>query len=597
VSQIVLTAPGVVRAQVIANTDNTCSGDFGLQSPSTIPILTNYDAIPKLTVADVGTYAAGQELVFYLDVSATWCGTPLELSTTSASAHVYELGPNLWEIDWEDSSDGDYNDLIVRVGLFSCDEVCPQDNAGQVIQGNPAPISYGPDGTYDRWGVLDGSQLHTYRAQSSGPIDASIKIGKYLGPVDAGGHPLPGHALYGASVPLVIAAYDVDSQCSTAPCEQDEVLVNGTSVGYLHGSNNAWSTVNLSVPTSSLRFRASYLDQAGGVNDIQFLVDGLSTVDRWFVIIWDANLILPPAPEKYRPTVLLHGLASTNGPGPDNGMSALKSTLVDDAPSGFDPAAVMNPDQTDLGSIEQDLDIVVPQIEALRTESGWDRVNIVGHSMGGLVGRAFASMRPNEVKRVITLGTPNGGVGAADDACALTFLLGLIEPGSDLCQRNPALLDIREAYVQGFDEALPDSPDARYLAVAGDHGGSCIWILPTVPYYLFTPSDGCVAVWSAQYMVKGHEGNGSEDTVDPQPLTHAELPINRPLAETIKRLLLGLDPWPESPPLGMALGLQQTTPEPPAVAFVDAGVRAFRPTALPTFPLRSRAPRPPTSTF
>ena len=123
VTNMVLTAPGMVRVDILSHGTNICSGDFGLSTPTLQPIFTNYDQISDFTVADVGTFASGQELTFYLDVSATSCGTPREFSTDYRWAHIFSVGTNLWEIDWEDVQQPDgynaYGDFVVLVGLFS----------------------------------------------------------------------------------------------------------------------------------------------------------------------------------------------------------------------------------------------------------------------------------------------------------------------------------------------------------------------------------------------------------------------------------------------------------------------------------------------
>lgn len=65
-----------------------------------------------------------------------------------------------------------------------------------------------------------------------------------------------------------------------------------------------------------------------------------------------------------------------------------------------------------------DIDSYVPQISAaiasLCTASGQSRVIIVGHSMGGLVARAWLRANGSDrIARLITLGTPHGGTGLA----------------------------------------------------------------------------------------------------------------------------------------------------------------------------------------
>lgn len=166
---------------------------------------------------------------------------------------------------------------------------------------------------FERWKVTDGYDLDRYVFRSGGPIEFSIRLKKYLGPVDAAGHPVEGHVLFGATVAFDITAWDVDVRC-TDPCESgfvpevDEVDLNGTLVGTLDGLDGASATTTFDVQASLLRFKSSYADEAGGWNDIRVFVDQESGFDRWGVTVEKASIDLPVAPERFRPTVVIPGL-------------------------------------------------------------------------------------------------------------------------------------------------------------------------------------------------------------------------------------------------------------------------------------------------
>ncbi len=63
----------------------------------------------------------------------------------------------------------------------------------------------------------------------------------------------------------------------------------------------------------------------------------------------------------------------------------------------------------DLRKVEED---VVYRLERIYTRTG-RRVDMIGHSEGGLVARAIAQRRPELVEKIITLGTPHHGTWTA----------------------------------------------------------------------------------------------------------------------------------------------------------------------------------------
>lgn len=74
----------------------------------------------------------------------------------------------------------------------------------------------------------------------------------------------------------------------------------------------------------------------------------------------------------------------------------------------FGPVYTIN-----LGSIHQSIEQYAAKVDSLideiREETGARKVQLVGHSMGGLVATWVASYRPHHVAKVITLGSPMEG--------------------------------------------------------------------------------------------------------------------------------------------------------------------------------------------
>lgn len=67
-----------------------------------------------------------------------------------------------------------------------------------------------------------------------------------------------------------------------------------------------------------------------------------------------------------------------------------------------------------IGGIDEYVPIIHAAIERICDETGYDKIILVGHSMGGLVARAYLRAHGNErIAKVITLGTPHHGTGLA----------------------------------------------------------------------------------------------------------------------------------------------------------------------------------------
>jgi triacylglycerol lipase len=143
------------------------------------------------------------------------------------------------------------------------------------------------------------------------------------------------------------------------------------------------------------------------------------------------------------------------------------------------------------------------------------KVNLIGHSMGGLDCRYLVSSLgfANRVASVTTIGTPHRGSSVAD------VIFGLV-PGSIVDATNVLMnlvgydlnggREMTTSYMQGtFNPANPDAPGVAYFSWAGvaDPGGSqtgCAvqpYLVPTweIVSNVEGPNDGLVSVASAQW--------------------------------------------------------------------------------------------------
>jgi triacylglycerol lipase len=118
------------------------------------------------------------------------------------------------------------------------------------------------------------------------------------------------------------------------------------------------------------------------------------------------------------------------------------------------------------------------RVEALCAETGYDRVHVVGHSMGGVIARYYVQRLGGDarVHTVVTMGSPHGGTEVA--RLLPTHLARQLRPGSDIVSelREPApgcrtrfvaIWSDLDQLVLPLDSARIDHPDltARNVAV------------------------------------------------------------------------------------------------------------------------------------
>jgi uncharacterized alpha/beta hydrolase family protein len=127
------------------------------------------------------------------------------------------------------------------------------------------------------------------------------------------------------------------------------------------------------------------------------------------------------------------------------------------------------------GSAEQHAKELEKRVQDVKQQSGAQKINIVGHSKGGLDARVFLDITDTQdVANLIMIGTPNAGSPAAEtnNACA------------------PAIFDLRPGANATRAEM---NPNTKYYTITGD------W-LPAVQGNLAIPGhdDGLVPVESVE---------------------------------------------------------------------------------------------------
>lgn len=183
----------------------------------------------------------------------------------------------------------------------------------------------------------------------------------------------------------------------------------------------------------------------------------------------------PPGAGPPYPIVLLHGFFGWEKIGPLDYFWKVREGLEDD---GHVVAITrVDPFNSTYARGEQ----LLPQIEALLAESGAAKVNLIGHSQGGLDARYVASKIPDRIGAVVMVGAPNRGFRLGDvllekvpgSSAELVkgFLAALGRPiygdVAEDADLKAALDFLNSDGIAAFNEAHPDQPGVMYFSVAG----------------------------------------------------------------------------------------------------------------------------------
>lgn len=121
-------------------------------------------------------------------------------------------------------------------------------------------------------------------------------------------------------------------------------------------------------------------------------------------------------------------------------------------------------------------------VEDFLAQTGAAKVNIIGHSQGGLDARVVANLRPDLVASVVTIATPHHGSPVGDVAMKLlaspysqdivnelTKLIGgpLYDDIGNATDLTAALYLFSQPGITAFNAAHPDSPGVFYASIAG----------------------------------------------------------------------------------------------------------------------------------
>ncbi len=130
-------------------------------------------------------------------------------------------------------------------------------------------------------------------------------------------------------------------------------------------------------------------------------------------------------------------------------------------------------------------ELLIAHIEKILEETGHAKVNIVGHSQGGLDARMVASTRPDLVASVMTVATPHLGTEIADAVVGIIpgpiseeivdWLVKLVAaPLWDEAGNETSLMEAMRLFstpgIAEFNELYPDSAGVGYYSITGRSG-------------------------------------------------------------------------------------------------------------------------------
>ena len=366
------------------------------------------------------------------------------------------------------------------------DERSPQELEGALLpQGRIGHSPFDPPEPADTVFIQDSDgNMDQYLFRDEGPILFHIPIDRYAGPTDTEGFLLnPDHlkqnGIVSQQAHLQLVVYDVDEDYSGTEVypEVDKVYLNGQYIGDLTGANNQWSVTRLDFDISLVKFARSTCDESTpqplsachtpptpSDNEIRIDIDTANVDLIWAVEVDWGSLYFDAA----RPILFVHG---KGGQGNDWDINdgqyyfGFRGRFSED---GFITATTEQLLGSEV-SLRENASRLAPIVGWMETRYGVDRINLVGHSKGGLDSRAYISDRglnPNNgVATLVTLGSPHHGSALADlgeDISIIAEFLGLL---------TDAAHDVTERHMNDiFNPATPAREDVTYYAIAANAG-------------------------------------------------------------------------------------------------------------------------------
>lgn len=298
------------------------------------------------------------------------------------------------------------------------------------------------------FGTYAGYNLDQYLFRASGPIRFPIYVTRVFSRngEDYG-------TLLTGTPQLVLRVWDVDARCGGGCCEVDKVYLNGHYLEQtLDGSNGSWSTFRADIPVQWF--------EDGWVNDAAYNGPGVAPTpgENWVTIDIDTACGTAWAMEAdygelqiqgVRPAMLIHGIQPLPGADGRDTWNTFRTFLPGRHAEAF---RVGNLDST-LANAVSIANVHLPNMEV---GFGVNKVNVIGHSKGGLDSSLAALGRGDHFDTIVTLGSPMQGSEYADHF--LSWHPQLVGLGSLLLNTPVALSlssPVRSLYYWAFPNPEP----------------------------------------------------------------------------------------------------------------------------------------------
>jgi hypothetical protein len=278
--------------------------------------------------------------------------------------------------------------------------------------------------------------------------------------------------------------YDGDEDGIPDP-EVDYVYVNGhlvvDSFGQpkkLTSGDETWSTWTADIPIQWLKFpqsRGSTTQRPVPVaNEIAIDID-LTTPGYWAVECDWGSLKIETS---VRPVLLVHGFQLQGSL--TDGRNSWINWYDHNTGSGWLTGEMIPADAVRLGgwaSYEDNAATMASHIAGFKNEYGVDKVNIVGHSKGGLDSRAYLAGH-DDVPLIVQIASPNSGTFLADVAKGIKIIAPINNPIAAAFLKliaEPAATQLTTPYMAVWNLLHGKNPNTSYVSYAGNNslGGWC----------------------------------------------------------------------------------------------------------------------------
>lgn len=275
-------------------------------------------------------------------------------------------------------------------------------------------------------------------------------------------------------------------------------LDNAWDDGYPSGGNY-WSNHDCTD-----LFKGPYQNETGSdcIGDTPYFIGGTEQDNYPLMNLWS------PLPNNKPVVVLVHGF-QLFGTDPDVVWEDMNKTLSE---SGFDVMIshyagdypLILPTGKDIKGYAEKLS---QEIQGLKSQTGASKVDIVAHSMGGLVARYYVEKCGGaaNVGKLIMLGTPNHGTEIAYLAFTSLYLLARVYVSAYII--DPGLASMIVENLQSPFEMIPNSPFLNAL----NHGAPWVFvgedqIRPDVKYYTIAGTRPRGLYWITWHILKCFSG-------------------------------------------------------------------------------------------